>query len=575
MLGVGQVLHQRYRIVRPLGHGGMGAVYEAIDERFGGPIALKEIVYASSSPHQREQVARAFEREAKALAKAQHEAIPYVRDYFTELDRQFLVMELIEGDDLAGMLLKRQAPFPMIDCLKWMDQLLDALDYLHTLEPQIIHRDIKPQNLKLNRRGRIKLLDFGIAKSSEAGGPTLSNQTFVGATLDYSPIEQILRAIEPTFREYILLRHKEKADDVLGQNTDARCDIYSLGATFYHLLTNHPPPDAVKRTLELWENRPDPLSNPSNLNPAIPPQISQCVMTAMSVDRVSRYASALDMQKALHAAAAENKSLAGHVFNDSWKDAQALREEIGDQQVRRHEHQLMQAETVRLDPSEVAELRAKADTGPQGMPTEPLIFGHAEARVTDEYKDPEPTPTFITEPSVEVEPNNETEAADSVSGRKTDVFRNVQPPPKPQPVQKRRSTAPYWILGITAAVLFVVVGVTAAVLLAGIGSRTSENDSRNVNSGFPSETPTPFPTDTPVRNDNSEVRVVEPTPTPTRVATPTPLRTPISTPEPTPRRTPVVRPTPERTPIVRPTPRRTPPPRKTPNPNCVYDNTCG
>lgn len=279
----------------------MGAVYEAIDERFGEPIALKEIIVEAVKLSQKELILKTFEREAKSLAKARHESIPYVRDYFSEQNRQFLVMELVEGDDLSESLAKRQSPFSVSEILNWMDQLLDTLDYLHSLDPPIIHRDIKPQNLKLNSRQKIKLLDFGIAKNLDVAA-TLSNHTFIGATLDYSPIEQILRVMDPTFREFILLKHKKEAGIVLEQNTDERCDIYSLGATFYHLLTNIPPVDSPKRAIEIWSGNPDPLKDPSDLNSNIPPAISACLLKAMEIDRDKRYASAVKMQKAIQAA---------------------------------------------------------------------------------------------------------------------------------------------------------------------------------------------------------------------------------------------------------------------------------
>ncbi len=304
MLAINTLLQERYRIVSPLGHGGMGAVYEAIDEKFGEPIALKEIIVESDDVKQKNLIINAFKREAKSLAKARHEAIPYVRDYFTEFDRQFLVMELVEGDDLGKILKNNKNSLPLKDVLQWIDQLLDALDYLHNLKPSIIHRDIKPQNLKLSFRRKIKLLDFGIAKSGD-NTSTITNQTFVGATLDYSPIEQILRVIDATFREFIILKHKEKAEKVLQQFTDARCDIYALGATFYHLLTNHLPIESTKRTLAIWENTEDPLPNPSELNPEIPPSISACLLKAMEIERAHRFSSANEMREALQTAIAE------------------------------------------------------------------------------------------------------------------------------------------------------------------------------------------------------------------------------------------------------------------------------
>ena len=310
MLARNEILQSRYRIVRQLGRGGMGAVYEAVDERFGTPVALKEILvelHDWADQKHKTSMLKAFEREAKSLAQARHEAVPFVRDYFSEQKRQFLVMELVEGDDLAELLEKRGEPFPLEDVVNWADQLLDALDYLHNLQPPIIHRDIKPQNLKLSFRRKIKLLDFGIAKSGD-GTQTMTNHTFVGATLNYSPIEQILPVIDPTFREFIKLKHLEKTKAILNQNTDLRCDIYALGATFYHLLTNHPPMDSTTRTLEIWEGKIDPLPNPSELNPAVPPLMSACLLKAMQIERADRFSSAVEMQTALQTSMAEKRS---------------------------------------------------------------------------------------------------------------------------------------------------------------------------------------------------------------------------------------------------------------------------
>lgn len=333
MLAVNETLQNRYRITRQLGHGGMGAVYEAIDERFGEPIALKEILNETVNEKQKSLFAKAFEREAKSLAKAKHEVIPFVRDYFFERNRQFLVMELVEGDDLSKLLENRKNAFPLEDTLRWLDQLLDALDYLHNLTPPIIHRDIKPQNLKLNYRRKIKLLDFGIAKNTDATATTTTNHTFIGATLNYSPTEQILRVIDSTFREYILLKHKEKAEKILNQNTDARCDLYALGATFYHLLTNHLPVDSVKRTLEVWEDKKDPLIVLTKLNPNIPSAISDCLMKAMEIERDNRFSTAIEMQKALQAAIREETNNTSNISGQTEQEYLLVTEEIRQNQI--------------------------------------------------------------------------------------------------------------------------------------------------------------------------------------------------------------------------------------------------
>ncbi|HKZ02454.1 MAG TPA: serine/threonine-protein kinase, partial [Pyrinomonadaceae bacterium] len=158
MLAPETILQNRYRIIRQLGQGGMGTVFEAVDQRLDTTVALKETLFAD------ERLRKQFEREARLLARLHHPALPRVSDHFSEGDGQFLVMQFIAGEDLSELMSRRHGPFPVDQVLTWTDQLLDALDYLHTQEPQIVHRDIKPQNLKLTARGQIILLDFGLAK---------------------------------------------------------------------------------------------------------------------------------------------------------------------------------------------------------------------------------------------------------------------------------------------------------------------------------------------------------------------------------------------------------------------------
>lgn len=306
MLAINEVLRGRYQIKSQLGRGGMGAVYEAYDNVFDTTVALKEILIdltKVTTPKQQQMVRSAFEREAKILAMVKHEAFPHVRDYFVEVDRQYLVMELVDGEDLASLLERRQGAFPLANVLHWTSQLLDALDYLHGLNPPVIHRDIKPQNLKLTSRGKIKLLDFGIAKGKESTAEaTITNQTFVAATLNYSPLEQILRVLDPTFQEVITQRHDEKSTRAMSHTADARSDLYALGATIYHLLTNKLPIDALKRALELWGGKPDPLDYPSNLNPELPNEISDWILKAMAIEYENRFHTANEMLAALQVA---------------------------------------------------------------------------------------------------------------------------------------------------------------------------------------------------------------------------------------------------------------------------------
>src|SRR5215475_5270966 len=206
MLANGMLLQERYRIIRLLARGGMGAVYEAEAVHLGSaPVAVKETFFSEQQRRLREQ----FEREAATMARLRHPALPRVSDHFVEGGGQFLVMEFIPGADLFALLTHRKRPFDWGQVMAWSETLLDALDYIHTQQPQIIHRDIKPQNLKLTPRGELFLIDFGLAKSSST--PTHSSASLHAYTLSYAPPEQIR-----------------------GSGTDPRSDIYSLGATLYH-----------------------------------------------------------------------------------------------------------------------------------------------------------------------------------------------------------------------------------------------------------------------------------------------------------------------------------------------------
>src|SRR6267142_6409538 len=271
MLAPETILQNRYRIVRQLGEGGMGAVYEAIDERLDATVALKETFFAD------ERLRKQFEREARLLARMHHPALPRVSDHFGEGDGQFLVMQFIPGYDLSQMMVHKQAPFPPDQVLTWGDQLLDALDYLHTQDPQIIHRDIKPQNLKLTGRGQIILLDFGLAKGQTGGVSMVTTSASIyGYTPNYAPLEQIQ-----------------------GLGTDARSDIYALSATLYHLMTAVKPPDALTRAAALVNGQPDPLTPANEISASIGPEVAGVLARAMSQNRDQRYPTAAAMRDAL------------------------------------------------------------------------------------------------------------------------------------------------------------------------------------------------------------------------------------------------------------------------------------
>src|SRR5947208_322811 len=267
----GAIVRQRYGIVREVGAGGMGAVYEAVDERLGATVAIKETFSID------ERLRRHFEQEARLLARLHHGALPRVSDYFTEDGRAFLVMQFISGDDLAQVMADRHEAFQPQQVIAWADQLLDALIYLHTRDRQIIHRDIKPHNLKVTESGQIALLDFGLAKTHAGDhSTTQSSHSLFGYTRRYSPLEQMQ-----------------------DQGTSPQSDIYALAATLYHLLTGEKPPDALVRAAALANSKDDLLEPADKLNPTVGAGLSEILTRAMALDAADRFAGAVEFRDAL------------------------------------------------------------------------------------------------------------------------------------------------------------------------------------------------------------------------------------------------------------------------------------
>ncbi|HEX7177733.1 MAG TPA: serine/threonine-protein kinase [Pyrinomonadaceae bacterium] len=276
MIAPDTVLQNRYVVLEQIGQGGMGAVYVATDQRFGSTVALKETFFDDPA------LRKAFEREAHLLNRLRHPALPRVSDHFGEGTGQFLVMEFIPGDDLSEMLEKRGgAAFPLEQVLLWADQLLDALDYLHTHEPAVVHRDIKPQNLKLTSRNQIVLLDFGLAKGTAAA---LSRASMTGSVFGYS-------------RNYAPLEQMQ------GTGTDPRSDIYSLAATLYHLLTGAVPPDALTRAMSAVNEQPDPLRPADEMHVQVTRSVAAALSKAMRQSSSQRFQTAEEMRAALRDAA--------------------------------------------------------------------------------------------------------------------------------------------------------------------------------------------------------------------------------------------------------------------------------
>jgi serine/threonine protein kinase len=261
----------RYRIVRSVAAGGMGAVYRAVDTRFDDePCAVKEMLDGYQSDIERSQAVDWFRREAKLLLKLNHPCIPRVRDSFVEGGRHYLVMDFIDGRTLAEVF-AREGNVPGIGDARgvseararsWAQQVCNVLAYLHRQDPPIIFRDLKPSNVMVTGRDEIKLIDFGIARTFQS-----QHQSTIIMTLGYAPQEQLLGMPEP------------------------RSDIYALGATLHRVLTFH---DAAN-------NKPTIFSFPPvrALRPDISPAFEQVIMKALAPAPEQRWSSAAEMERAI------------------------------------------------------------------------------------------------------------------------------------------------------------------------------------------------------------------------------------------------------------------------------------
>ncbi len=270
-LNAGTILQHRYRIVRLLGQGGMGAVYRAWDTRLNVPVALKEMIpQPGLDAHTLARLRQQFQQEATVLARLKHPHLVRVTDFFEEGGNVYLVMEFVEGENLAECI-GRAGVLPEPQVLVWARQLLDALAYCHA--QGVIHRDVKPQNVIIQPDGQAVLVDFGLVKLWDPRDPRTRTMVRGMGTPEYSPPEQY---------------------EAAAGHTDPRSDLYSLGATLYHALTGQPPPTAMIRTAS-----PSVFQPPRVLNPRISLATEAAVLRALELAVENRFATAQEMAAAL------------------------------------------------------------------------------------------------------------------------------------------------------------------------------------------------------------------------------------------------------------------------------------
>lgn len=278
LLPPGTVLRDRYKVIALVGQGGAGAVYQAEDLRLEGRMcAIKEVrPQPGASEKAIAQAQEQFRREASILARLDHPNLPKVSDYFSRDGLDYLVMDFVPGRNLKEVLDETRRQKKFLDeerVLAWAQQLCDALEYLHSQDPPVLHRDMKPGNIKLTPEGRIKLVDFGLVKPLDPEDPRTVTVLQGLGSLPYTPLEQYGGGIG---------------------HTDTRSDIYAFGATLYHLLTGRAPATAQERFLN-----PDALPPPRSINPQLSPRTEATVLRAMSMHPEERPANIAELRKAL------------------------------------------------------------------------------------------------------------------------------------------------------------------------------------------------------------------------------------------------------------------------------------
>lgn len=282
----GALLHKRYRIVEILGQGGMGSVYRAVDENLGVDVAVKENLFTT------DEYARQFRLEAVILANLRHANLPRVTDHFVIGDQgQYLVMDYIEGEDLRQRM-ERVGNITEDEAILIGAAICDALAYLHTRKPPILHRDLKPGNVKITPDGHMLLVDFGLAKVLHGSQATTTGARAM--TPGYSPPEQYGTA-----------------------RTDPRTDIYSLGATLYAALSGIIPEDGLARAMDNTQ-----LTPLRKRNSKVSRRFASAIEKAMGIDPADRFQTAEEFKRALLGSKSKTQHLpAEYVVDPAPSDA--------------------------------------------------------------------------------------------------------------------------------------------------------------------------------------------------------------------------------------------------------------
>ena len=464
------ILRGRYKLIKEISRGGMGVVYLAKDLLKNREVAVKKSFFSGAK-----QAEQAFEIEAKLLARLKHPGLPRVLDYFfSENNVQTLVMDFIVGETLEDVLesgkFRVGRGLDSIKVVNWALQILDILRYLHNFEPPVVHRDIKPNNIKLTVEGKIILLDFGLAKGSAV--------TVVGGMSGYSPIEQVQRS-----------------------GTDPRSDIYALGTTLFHLLTDQHPDTALNRFREIYGQslminlgndgaispNPDPQKTAAEINPQVPSIISEIITKATALMPNDRFQSAEEMKSALLKAkrkldALTTRRVTGDLgiqtnldmFND-WEKAKPLfdedEESLGHWKPQKNDEDLNNEKMDSLAsfvPQEIGDSEVDFDNeptktekdAPSATVSSTSLFGKKASE--------------ITKPSVAIKLSPTVLSLEEPIPTEFPIFESNNPPRK---ISKR--IIPLVIGGI-ALILLVSLGVLAWYLIIPTSPKTNLNEAKTI-----------------------------------------------------------------------------------------------
>ncbi len=445
MLTVNQELQGgRYRILNQFGSEDLGASYQAFDNVLKTKVIIKE-TFADNPGLYKNTIARQME----SLSSIRHESFTQVHGYFSEVDRQYLVTESAEGSSLKDLLEKNQKPFLLSDVLFWVEQALNALNYLHSKIPPIIHCGITPNNLILVENKKIKLLTSAIIKDFGSKSSEKQKDQFSELKLPYLSLELLWETLDPASQKVILNSYSIESAEILESPVDERSSVYALGATVYHLITGKVPVNALERSIEILDGKSDPLVDPSSLNTQIPHNFSAFLLKSLELKRENRFASISDMrislQPMLDLMKKNEAEKQREASNQAVREA-ALREvELARQALKKQREE----EALKKTQAEQAALQAKIQPKPQMVESVPAVPTPTQNEVVLEKEAVEIKPVIasqvvaVTQPTVEESAKFVPETENAL-----ETFESVS-------IERKK---PFWLIPVFCTVLVLLVG---------------------------------------------------------------------------------------------------------------------